>query len=424
MSLSGSTIRYASPPALQTAPESDCSRWDATGVDREFLACQREAFSIPHGVHYLNCAYMGPLSRVTEQAGIAALHRSRCPVELPPAEYFRSPDAVRRAFARLIGADDTRRVALVPSVSYAMAIATRNVPMARGQNVVVIGEEFPSAVLPWRRVARERGVSLRTVAAPRSEKAGTDWSEALYRAIDGDTAVVVLAHVHWADGTRFDVVRLAARAREVGAVVVVDGTQSVGALPFDVQEVQPDLLVCAGYKWLLGRYGLSVAYFGTRFDDGVPLEETWTSQCGSEDFARLADYRDTYRRTAERYDGGQRASFVLAPMLSAAIEQLLVWRVERVQEYCAKLLEPWQDLVRDLGVSLAPATERAAHLFGLRVNHPCDLNGLATALAERQISVSVRGTVIRVSPHLYNDADDMTALFTTVGEVLGTGRDR
>jgi selenocysteine lyase/cysteine desulfurase len=301
-----------------------------------------------------------------------------------------------------------------------MAVATRNVSVTRGQNVVVIGQEFPSAVLPWRRLARERDLVLRTIDPPRSATPGTDWNARLHAAIDSQTAVVVLSHVHWSDGTRFDVEGLAARAREVGAVVVVDGTQSVGALPFDVRQVQPDLLVCSGYKWLLGRYGLSVAYFGARFDHGMPLEETWTSQCGSEDFSRLADYRDAYRPMAERYDGGQRASFVLVPMLCAAIEQLLAWGVTRIQDYCVGLLAPWLDRLGEYGVSLAPPEERASHLVGLRMTQPCDLTVLAEQLAARHVSVSVRGDVIRLSPHLYNDADDMTAFFETLRQVLHT----
>jgi selenocysteine lyase/cysteine desulfurase len=377
-------------------------------------------FSLPPGTHYLNCAYMAPLSQAVEQAGVAALVRSRYPAEVPPGDYFRWPDAVRQAFARLVHVDDPRRIALLPSVSYAMAVATRNIPAARGQNVVVIGQEFPSAVLPWRRLVRERNLVLRTVDPPRSATPGADWNARLHAAIDAGTAAVVLAHVHWSDGTRFDVKALAARAREVGAVVVVDGTQSVGALPFDVRRVQPDLLVCSGYKWLLSQYGLSVAYFGERFDHGSPLEETWTSQCGSEDFARLAEYRDAYGPMARRYDGGQRASFVLAPMLCAAIEQLLAWDVAKIQRYCERLLAPWLERLTEYGVALAPPEERASHLVGLRVTQSCDLTVLADQLAARQVSVSVRGDVIRVSPHLYNDEHDMAALFATLGQVLGT----
>ena len=375
------------------------------------LRCQRDVFSLPPGVHYLNCAYMAPLSRAVEAAGIRALRCKRLPTALPPSEYFDGPDRLRRAFARLVNIDTPSRVAIIPSVSYAMATATANLPVRRGQNVVVIGDEFPSAVLPWRRLARECGLTLRTVAAPTGSARGECWNARLHDAIDARTVAVVLSHVHTADGTLFDVAGLSARARSVGAAVVIDGTQSVGALPFDVATVQPDLLVCAGYKWLMGGYGVSVAYFGPRFDGGTPVEEVWTSQLGSDDFSCLADYRDAYRPTAERYDGGQRASFILVPMLCAAIEELLSWGVDRVQRYCVSLLAPWLPHLDAYGLAAEDPRFRAAHLVGLRFTTPRDVRAVAAALERRRVHVSVRGDAIRVSPHVYNDADDMAALF-------------
>ena len=381
------------------------------------LECQRDRFSLPPGTHFLNCAYMAPLSQAVEDAGITGLRRKRDPAKIPAADLFRGPDAIRAAFAQLIHAHP-RQIALVPSVSYAMAIATRNLRVQRNQTVVVIGREFPSAVLPWRRLAREQGLRLRTVEAPHSATPGAAWNACLHAAIDASTAVVVLAPVHWEDGTRFELEALAERARAMGAAVVVDGTQAVGALPFDVRRIQPDLLVCAGYKWLMGGYGLSVAYIGPRFEEGVPLEETWTGQCASDEFTRLAEYRDTYRSTAERYDGGERAHFSLVPMLCTAIEQLLAWDVAEIQRYCAQLWAPWLDRLAAYGVALPHPEEHAAHLVGLRVAQSCDLSMLAGQLAARQVSVSVRGDVIRVAPHVYNDAADMAVLFETLRAAL------
>jgi len=124
--------------------------------------------------------------------------------------------------------------------------------------------------------------------------------------------------VHWTDGTRFDLVAIGRAARRVGAAFVVDGTQSVGALPFDVREIQPDALVCAGYKWLLGPYAMGAAYFGPRYDAGDPIEENWITRRGSDDFQRLVAYQDEYAPGAIRYDVGERSNFILLPMFIAA----------------------------------------------------------------------------------------------------------
>ena len=130
--------------------------------------------------------------------------------------------------------------------------------------------------------------------------------------------MVALPHVHWTDGVRLDLEAIGRRAREVGAALVVDGTQSVGAMPFNVTSIQPDAVICAAYKWLTGPYSIGLAYYGQRYDDGVPSEETWIGRLGSEDFRRLVDYEDAYRPGAARYDVGECSNFVLIPMLIAA----------------------------------------------------------------------------------------------------------
>ena len=302
------------------------------------LTCQRDLFFLPDDVHYLNCAYMSPLARRVEEAGIAGMRRKRVPSAITAADFFTDSERARRDFARLVNAADPARVAIIPAASYGIAVAARNLRCRRGQNVVIAHQQFPGNVYAWRALARREGLELRTVAVRDDEpRRARTWNERLLEAIDPGTAAVAIGHVHWTDGTRFDLERIGARARECGAALVIDGTQSVGALPFDVERLQPDALVCAAYKWLLGPYSIGLAYFGPRFDGGVPLEETWIARQGSEDFRALVDYRDEYLPGALRYDVGERSNFILLPMVIAALEQLLEWGVGEIQAYCRAL---------------------------------------------------------------------------------------
>jgi len=374
------------------------------------LTCQKAQFSLPDDEHYLNCAYMSPLSQAVEAAGVAGVRRKRVPSRLTPTDFFTEADRARQLFATLVQAEASR-IAIVPSASYGLAIAARNLPVERGQRIVVTHEQFPSNVHPWRRVAAERGADLRVVAAPEGSHArGRDWNVRLLEQIVPGTAVVALGHVHWTDGTRFDLEAIGARARDVGAALVVDGTQSIGALPFSVGTVQPDLLVTAAYKWLMGPYSLGFTYLGPRFDDGVPLEETWIGRAGSEQFKDLVNYRDDYQPGAVRYDVGERSNFALMPMAIAALEQLLAWTPEAIQDYTHQLTAPLVDEVRALGYTVEDEGYRGGHLVGLRVPAGIDLLAVADRLRERRVHVSLRGSAIRVSPHLYNDAADIDAL--------------
>ena len=81
-----------------------------------------------------------------------------------------------------------------------------------------------------------------------------------------------MGHIHWADGTLFDLIAIRKKADKVGAKLIIDGTQSVGALPFSVKEIQPDALIVGGYKWLLGPYSIGMAYYADTFNNGEPLE--------------------------------------------------------------------------------------------------------------------------------------------------------
>ena len=371
------------------------------------------AFSLPEEVRYLNCAFMSPLPRRVEEAGHRALRRQRCPVDYGTGDFFGAADRVREAFCELVAGDDPSRVALVPAVSYGAALVARNLELAPGQAVVLAGEQFPSHVYPWTRLAREAGAEMRRVERPEvgsDEGVADRWTERILEAVDRDAALVALPQAHWTDGTLFDLEAVGRRTREVDAALVVDGTQTVGAHPFDVGAVRPDALLCAGYKWLLGPYGLGVAWMGERFADARPLEETWLGRRGSEDFAGLVDYREDYRPGADRLDMGERSQFVLGPMLAEALELLAGWGVETVADRCRELTDRAAEGARRAGWRAEPSAGRCANIVGLGAPAGRDPAAVGRRLEERGIHVSLRGDAIRVSPNVYNTVADVDAL--------------
>ncbi|MDA0327723.1 MAG: aminotransferase class V-fold PLP-dependent enzyme [Gemmatimonadetes bacterium] len=376
----------------------------------EALRCQRDQFQLPRDYHYFNCAYMGPLPRISEEAGFEAIRQKRTPTSIAAPDAFWGTDGLRDRFARLVNVRDSGRIAIQPGVSYGVATAARNLPVDSSQNIVITHEQFPGNVYSWRRLAAESGAELRTVVPPEGANRGQGWNERLLESIDMHTAIVAVPNIHWTDGTYFDLIAVGRRCREVGAALVVDATQSVGALPFDVEQVQPDVLICATYKWLLGPYALSFAYFGPRFDDGVPLEETWIARDGSRDFQRLVDYQDQYLPGAVRYDVSERSSFFLAPIAAASLDLLLDWQPSRIQEYCHVLTRGFLSQVGELGYSVEVEEWRSSHLFGLRMPPSVDLEVLKDSLAQRNVSASLRGTALRLSANVYNDQVDVAVL--------------
>jgi selenocysteine lyase/cysteine desulfurase len=242
------------------------------------------------------------------------------------------------------------------------------------------------------------------------EGRGRGWNQRLLEAIDINTRVVALGHVHWADGTKFDLARIRQRSKEVGALLIIDGTQSVGALPFRVPDFQPDALVCAGYKWLMGPYSLGLAYLGEVFDGGVPIEENWINRLHSEDFAGLVRYQREYQPGALRYEVGEHSNFILVPMLLRAIRQIREWKPSEIQKYTAAISGEAIACLRENEFWVEDSALRGAHLFGIRRTNGLPVKKLKTAFAKANISVSVRGDCIRVGPHVYNSKPDLERL--------------
>ena len=362
------------------------------------LSSQRDLFAMPEDVTYLNCAYLGPQLRSVTAAGLDAVRQKEQPWDVTPDRYFSGPESLRSCFASLIGAD-AEGVAFVPSVSYGVGVAAANLPLD-GRSTLMLAEDFPSDVYGWQ-------LAGPVVTVPRP--ADDDWTSAVLSRIDDSIRVVAVPHVHWTDGGLVDLVRVGEAARAVGAALVVDATQSLGALPLDIDAVQPDFLMAAGYKWLLGPYSLGYLWVAPHRRDGVPLEANWINRENSDDFARLIDYREGYQPGARRYDVGERSNFVLVPMAQAALTQIAAWGIAEIAETCAELTSHLATGAEKLGLRTAPEHLRGPHLLGIRF--PDGLpDGLDERLAEQRIYVSVRGESVRVSPHVYNSTADCDRL--------------
>jgi selenocysteine lyase/cysteine desulfurase len=373
------------------------------------IPCQRPLFDIPPDVAYFDCAKMSPLMLAAGEAGRAGLMRKAHPWDLKAAHWFDESDRVRALFARLIGAS-AGDVAIIPAVSYGMATAMANIPVAPGQKIVTIADDFPSTVYGSRALAKRSGARLVTVEPPRDGR----WSDAVLQAIDADTALVCAPHTHWVHGTMFDLEAIGRRCRAVGAALVLDTTQSTGALPLDLQAVDPDFMVAASYKWLFGPYALGFLYVAPRHQQGRPIEEGWVTRRGAEDFRRLAAYEEALEPDARKFDMGERSNFALLPVAGAAISQLLDWGVANIAETLGAANEALAFRLAEQGIHAS--AERAPHFLSVRFERGLP-EGIEERLAAAQVHVSLRGERMRITPHLYNDEGDRDRLVRELGGV-------
>jgi len=378
------------------------------------IPCQRHLFDIPDHIAYFNCAYMSPLMHKVVAAGQQAVTLKAQPWQISPPDFFSTPERARELFARLINAqaDD---IAIVPSCSYGTATAAQNLPVAKGQTMVVLQDQFPSNVYPWRELAADREAEVVTI--PRGGNDG--WTPRILDAINENTAIVALPHCHWTDGSLIDLDAVGRQCRKVGAALVVDLTQSIGALPFDVTSIQPDFAVAAGYKWMMGPYTLGFLYVAPKHRDGRPLEHNWIARQGSQDFAGLVDYKFEFQPGARRFDMGEGANFIALPMAVAALEQLLDWGVAEIQQTLAAMTTRIAERAAPLGLSASDPSLRAGHFLGLGFPGAVP-DGLTDRLGQAGVYVSVRGQSMRVTPHLFNNDADIDRLITALAEELSS----
>lgn len=377
------------------------------------IGCQREMFDIPADVAYFNCASLAPLMKSAQEAGREALRLRAEPWRIGIEDWFEGVEERRALFAGLIGSE-ADGIALVPATSYGLATAAKNLTASEGQRVIVIGDDYPSNIYTWRAFSRRYGCVVHTVR----RSVGGTWADAVIAAIDTRTAIVAVPNVHWTDGGLLDLVAIGEAARAHGARLVVDSSQSVGALPLDLDAVRPDFLVAVGYKWLLGPFGLGYLYVAPEHRGGSPLEENWIAREGAEDFARLTDYTDAYQGGSRRFDVGERTFFELTPVANAALRQLATWSVAGVAETLSAITGRIEAGAREVGVDVEEASRRGPHMLGLRL--PDAARAAASEHFKKAgVSVGVRPGAVRVSPHVYTTDEDVDRLLAALAELVG-----
>jgi selenocysteine lyase/cysteine desulfurase len=380
----------------------------------------RDAFDLPDDVVYLNTAFMGAVPIVALEAGLVGLARKSRPWTIAPDDFSVPLDQLRGAFAHLLGVPhDAEGVAITPAVSYGVSTAAHNLTLAPGQVIVIQRKQFPSDVYGWEDLADRHDGRLHQVAEP----SDGDWTAAILADLEslGDqVGIVSVPPLHWSDGTVVDLEAIGEAARSVGAAFCIDTCQWLGAAPFDVARLLPDFVFGATYKWLCGPYSMGFLWAAPHRRDGHPIEHSWTTRANSHCLACLADYTEEYQTGARRYDVGEPANFALVPVALASAELIADWGPEHIAAHNRLLTDRIAQGAEALGLGVAAAHLRSPHIVGLHLDPALDTESVAPLLADRGIHVSVRGTAIRVSPHVYNTLDEVDRFLEGLEQVLGS----
>jgi selenocysteine lyase/cysteine desulfurase len=381
------------------------------------LPSQRALFDLPREVCYFNAAGWSPLPLAVQEAGRAGVARKGRPWLIDQAFAADQHERARSAAARLIHADP-RDVALISSIAYGVATAAKGLVVPPGSRVLVLQDDHSSPVLEWMTRASDGGFTVEVVGRP----GNGDWTEAVVAAVERRGAAPVtlasISSVHWSDGGIIDLDRVGAALRTQGAALLVDATHGAGVLAMDVRAFDPDFVIFPTYKWLLGPYGRAFLYVAKRHQDKVPLEQTSYGRRSvrAEQSTYLAD--TTYVADARRFDMGERDHFISLEMASIGMEMMAAWGNAAIVERLAMLTARLADGLREVDVVIPESRMRAPHILSLGFpgRMPAEL---IERLAAEGIYVAPRLGRMRISPHVYNDEEDVDRFVAALPRVLG-----
>ncbi len=375
------------------------------------LEQQRDAFDLPAGLIYMNCASQSPSLKSSYEAGQAALMRKHHPW-LPERHSIRCEmDTARELFGALIGASG-ENIAMVGATSYGAALAANTISLAKGQNIVVIEDQFPSNYYAWETLAQQSSAHLNVVARP----ADADWTAAILEAINYDTGLVALPHCHWADGSLVDLEKIAPKVHAVGSAFVIDSTQSTGVKKLDVKKINPDFLICSGYKWLLTPNSFAFLYVADRRLNSAPFEQNHSARASSIPMEQAMAYTPEFMPGARRFDHGGANNVLSQPITNTALEQIHAWGQDNIHNYMVKLIDKTADMASERGFDVPEKQFRIGHFIGLQPKKKldCDLAGI---MAKKNIYLSLRIGKIRISPYVFSSENDIDMLFDALDEI-------
>src|SRR5258705_3056831 len=370
---------------------------------------QKDLFLIEKGLTYLNCANMSPMLKSVKEAGLQALETRAAPWKISSEDWFTNAEKLRTLAAKIFQTS-SNNIALIPSVSYGLAAAAKNLKNKK-KEIIVLEEQYPSNYYVWENLAKEHKLKIVTVQKLKNKTL----TESILAKINSKTGIIAIPNCHWIYGSYIDLQQISEASKTAGSYFVLDLSQSLGVLPIDIDKIQPDFAAAVGYKWLLGPYGLGYMYVSKKWQEvGEPLEYSWLTKKGSENFANLTNYVKDYRDGARKFDMGEFSQFNLLPMSVAALEQISNWGIDSIQASIKPLTDKIVDFKKKIG-EFDDTALSVGHLSSIQLSN-LNTNKLKEKLHSNNVVISFRSTSFRESPHLYNDMNDIDKLLSCLDD--------
>src|SRR5215467_9367811 len=364
------------------------------------------------GVTYLNLAGNSPIPKGAIKRMLEAIEWKKFPQRIPDAAFFDVPNRLRASIAQLVGGR-AEEVALTTGASTGMSAVAYGMEWRPGDEVITASGEFPLQYATWKPMEEREGIKV-TVVRPGG---AFHTAEDFIAALSPRTRLVSLSHVRFDNGAMVDAQKLAAACHAQGALLLLDVSQSCGAVPLDVTRIGADFLVCAGYKWLVGPFG--TGFFWAKHEHIAKMRPGpfyWMAAEGVNNFADLATAPPRPANAAKRWDAAETANYYDLAALEGGVELVLRAGVETVAEHNHRLIEQlFARLPKDRCVVASPKERADRGPYGcFEARSREKTHELYQKLRSENVITSLREGKIRVSPYLYNTERDIDRLISVI----------
>jgi selenocysteine lyase/cysteine desulfurase len=368
----------------------------------------------------LNFAAHAAIPRVALNAVRLSAEAKMRPHIVDDQTFFSVAASLRQTLATLIGVSPDE-VALTSGAGAGLAAIAYALKWSDGDEVICSRGEFPVQYATWKPMEAREGIKVR-IAVPQGQFVQSD---DLVAALTPSTRVVSVSHVRFDDGSMLDVSSLAAACKRNGTLLVLDVSQSCGAVPMNVRTLRADFIVCAGYKYLLSPWGTGFLWMRKENLDSLrPGPYNWLSQ-GVESFARLNYVDPEPAPTLSRWDSAEAASiynFNLTVM-EASAKFVLEAGPSLIRDHNQALIDYFFERLPE-GYRLAsPRQASQRGVFGcIEARTRGDTEFLYQMLREERFVVALREGKIRVAPHLLNSTQDIDRLLVAMAKAWKDAR--
>lgn len=330
--------------------------------------------------------------------------------------YIQELDLSKKLFGQYLNTP-AENMAMVKNTTEALSMVANGYPWEQGDEVILYAHEYPANYYPWINL-QHRGVRIRELrnemsidGIPKHLPGKWLWDE-LETLVSTRTKMIVMSHVQFVSGYAADLEKLGTFCHERGIEFIVDGAQSLGALPVDVEKFHISALSGSGWKWLRGPMGIAPFYTSSDLREKLSL-----TVVGAETMEQGTDFLNhswNPHASARRYEYATSPIYLVAGLNRALKEVFLKHEPVALAERLFLLQDHFLDRLEHPNIN--PLKWPQVHRSGiLSLYHP-KADTLSEYLQKKGIIVAPRGGYIRVAAHYYNTESEMEYLATVMNE--------